>query len=173
VAGDHPVKFFVIGKGRRLESDFVFDILNDKWLSSPPVLVDKDFDPDDEFAGPRYKAIQIMLSILPFILKIKVHLVDLIRLEASNEETSKIRQTLKYNISELDVICDKIKQIRQARFEKNVEIDLLGYAFSKNWEYNNIVFKYLEKYGFNKPYKVLDNLLIDVQKNKLKLFKSE
>ena len=110
VAGDHPVKFFVIGKGRRLESDFVFDLLNNKWLKQPE-LVDKDFDPDDEFACQRLKAIQIMLSIIPHILKVKVHLSDLIRAEIGNKETSKIKQELKNNIADLDTIHDKIKSI--------------------------------------------------------------
>jgi predicted nucleotidyltransferase len=168
VAGDHLVKFFVIGKGGRLESDFVFDVLSDKWITSPPILVDKDFDVDDEFAGPRYKAIQIMLSIVPFLLKVKVHLGDLIKLEIAGKDTSKIRQELKNNIDDLNVVCDKLKEIRKVRFEKDHDIDLLGYAFSKNWEYNNIVFKYLEKYGFSKPFKILDVVLTNEEKKRLK-----
>lgn len=166
LAGDHPVKFFVIGKGRRLESDFVYDLLENKWLKSP-ILVDKSFDPDVEFVGPRYKALQIISSVIPFILETKVHLSDLIRLEEANRDVSNIRETLKSNINELKQIQEKLKRIRKSRFE-NEEIDLLGYAFSKNWEFNNIVFKYLERYCFNKPLEVLKLLLSNEEKEQLK-----
>ncbi len=166
LTGDHSIKYFVMGKGKRIESDFVYDILHDKW-AIPPKLVEQSFDPDDEFAGPRSKALQIIMSIIPFILKTKVHLSDLIRIEIGNKDTSEIKKTLQVDINELNEMQKKIKGIGRVRFESD-DNDLLSYAFSKNWEFNNIVFKYVEKYGFSKIFRVLNLLLTDKEKDRFK-----
>lgn len=165
LAGDHLVKYFVTEKGRRLESDFVYDLLTNKWVKSPE-LVDEFFEPDDEFAGPRSKALQIIVSIIPYILKTKVNICDLIRLEEASKDISEQKEIVKTNINDLKQIQENIKSIRKVRFE-NENLDLLGYEFSKNWEFNNIVFKYLEKYGFKNPIEVLKLLLSSEEKEKL------
>lgn len=111
LTSDHTIKYFVTGKGNRLESDAIYDLLNDKWLKEHQ-LVELSFEPDDEFAGPRSRALQIIMSIVPFILKTKIHISDMIRLENGHQDVSVIKDTVKSNIEDLKQIQLRIKEIR-------------------------------------------------------------
>ncbi|MDD5650082.1 MAG: DNA polymerase ligase N-terminal domain-containing protein [Candidatus Nanoarchaeia archaeon] len=162
LVGDHPVKFFVIGKNRRLESDSVYDILKDSWLSSPK-FVDTTFVPDEEFAKERQQALSIVRFVLPFIFRTKVHVNDLVYQEKANKDTTDIKAKLTRDFQDLKTLKEEIKEFRLIRFKTN-EFELLGCKFSKNWEAFNIIFKYIERYGFKDPIKYLSNLLTNEEK---------
>ena len=66
----------------------------------------------------------------------------------------------------LENIQEQIKSIRKIRFLKD-DVNLLGYGLSKNWEENNVVYKYLERYHYNKPLKVLMRVLDDEELQKI------
>lgn len=162
LAGDHPIKYFVIGQGRRLESDFIYDLIHNYWLIQP-VLVDRWFDPDSEFFDAKGLALKIIGKIIPEIMSVRIHIIDLTRLQRANKDTSKMQIIVKEDIEQLKILKEKIKKLRLIRF-KTKDIQLLSYAFSKNWEFFNIVSKYIEKYGFKNPIEFLKTLLTSEEK---------
>jgi hypothetical protein len=162
LAGDHPIKYFVIGKGKRLESDFVYDLIHDFWIT-PPVLVDSWFDPDSEFFDAKALAMKIVNQILPEILTARTHLIDLIRLQKANRDITRQEEIIEDDLDQLRILKEKIKSLRLIRF-KSTNVKLLSYAFSKNWKFFNIVSKYLQKYGMKNPLKFLELLLTSEEK---------
>lgn len=165
VIGEHSVRYFIIEKGKRLESDFIFDLLNNKWIKEP-VLVDIDFDPDKEFSKAKTKALDIVSSIVSCLLETKVDIVDFLRLKNADKDVLESKRNICIDIEKLNNFRIYLKQLRHVRFEDGKE-QILCYGFSKNWDFNNIVFKYVEKYGFKKPLEVLKALLNDEEKKVL------
>ena len=165
IAGDHPVKYFVISKGRRLESDAVYDVRTDKWIKLPK-LIAVAFNPDAEFINIKMCASEIIKKISLLLLKIKLGLRDLIRLEEGNEQDIATETQIQDSLARLDDIQRAIKEIHLMRF-KEKDIELVGYKLSKNWEINNILFKYIEKYGFKKPSEFLKSILLKDERKKL------
>ncbi|MDD5650218.1 MAG: DNA polymerase ligase N-terminal domain-containing protein [Candidatus Nanoarchaeia archaeon] len=165
LARDHPIKYFVIGKGKQLESDFVYDLLNKKWVVQP-ILVDSLFNPDIEFSDAKSLALNIISKIILEIMFIRTNIIDLLRLQSAGKDTSKIEIFIKKSIEHLKFLKNKIKEIRLIRF-KTKNIKLLSYSFSKNWEFFNIVYKYIDKYGFKDPLEFLYKMLTVEEKNVL------
>jgi hypothetical protein len=160
LVGKHPIKYFVIGKGHRLESDFIYDVLKNEWLNKPK-LIPVNFDPDKVFKTEKQHALNLIHKSIILILSIKVLIGDLLR-QQDNEKEKNLRQRIEF----LKKIEDSIKHIRKIRFEKK-HIELLSFGYSKNWEKYNVVFKYIEHYGFKHPLEVLRNLLDDDEKQYL------
>jgi len=168
LAGDHPIKFFVIGKNKRLESDFIYDIIKDNWIRKP-ILVEKGFNPDKEFIEAKSHALYLINIIINVLLKAKISITDLLRKDVAGMYTLEERNIVEKDIDEVKELKNLIKNLRQYRF-KSDKIVLLGYGFSKNWEFFNIVFKYIEKYGFKDPVKVLNMLLTNEEKKVLETY---
>jgi len=160
IVGQHPTNYFVIGKGNRLESDAVYDVINNKWIVSPQ-LVPGDFNPDEVFEVQRDKALRMIRKCVKLILTIKMCIDDILRQHSSEKEIF-----LKDNIDALSKLQEQILNLRKIRFNKP-NIELLSLGYSKNWEANNIVFKYIESYDFKKPLRVLINVLDDKEKIQL------
>jgi predicted nucleotidyltransferase len=165
ISGSHLIRYFVIGKDRRLESDFVFDLLKDEWIK-PPVLVSLDFHPDDVFKEQKIAAIEMVNSISKIYTNIKIRIEDFRRCQQSiNRDFSK-EEVTKDKIREMILILqqaeDDIKDCRIKSF--NLKSDSLAYNFSNSWQENNVIFKYVEKYGYNKPLTKLTSELSDVDK---------
>jgi len=169
LAGDHLVKYFVIEKGKRLESDAVYDLIQDKWIKSP-VLIESWFDPDSVFIDAKSRALEIIKEILSKIFDIKASIIDLIRKSEANQCTVISRFKIVEAINELASYKDCFKKMRTIRF-KQESVQLLGYALSKNWEFNNVVFKYVEKYGFKEPLNVLKSVLSEQELNVIQFTK--
>ena len=88
-----------------------------------------------------------------------VSLVDLMR----HSNRSSTDKKLKPAIAKLEKMDENLKKMRSIRFEKK-NVKLLSYGYSKNWEENNIVYKYIEEYGFKNPFHILDEILSEDEK---------
>jgi predicted nucleotidyltransferase len=145
VIGEHEVHYHITEKGKRLESEFVFDLLNDKWIKEP-VLVDIDLDPDKQYEEQKEKALGIVSSVVSCLLQTKVDIVDFLRQKNAEKDTIESKRNISIDIEKLKHFKDNLKQLRQI---------------------DNVVFKYVEKYGFKKPLEVLKVLLNNEEKKVL------
>lgn len=161
IAGNHPLKYFVIGKGHRLESDFVYDIWYDQWMDEPK-LVSLNFDPDDTFNTQHAKALAICNDVTGLLVGIRSLVSDLKRrrdaVKRNQKKEAAVEAEIAKSIGILVDAYDQIKTLRKIRFKEKNPV-LLGYKFSNNWEENNILFKYIERMGFKKPIKLLPYVL--------------
>ena len=159
----HPITFAVYDSGE-FDSDATFDLMKDKWRD-PPKKVPLSFDPDEAFKTQAEVARLIAIDIDKLIGTIVRTVHNLERLDQYLEFTPSPRYQAKRVIlmSRLADLCTKLDQWHyRIRDIWNFRYDYPekrhtypAYDFSTNWETHTIIFKYLQKWGYDRPVSIL------------------
>jgi hypothetical protein len=157
-----PMKYFVIGKGHVLESDAIYDLLEERWIKNP-VLIPADFNPDHVFRIERMTALSMIGHYNNLVGEASILVKDLEHLDSckSSPYYTQKRRILHEKaviiMNEIKNEQKKLKEIRQKRFKEKESV-YPSYHLSKNWTSGNIIFKYVQLYGYDRIMDILSRM---------------
>jgi len=161
------IKYFIIGLDFFLEADYYYDLIENEWMDGKvPVLIESSYDPDKVFF--KEKAIAVRA--------IKIYNVLIERISLCIREVGKIDDLLKNYES---IYLNNIKNIlgkelirrfkrlremdkqmltfREMRFKlPKDQLNFSGKDLSLNWETHNVIYKYIEFFGYKDLFEVLE-----------------
>lgn len=160
----HGFSYMVLLAGEKPISDSVYDLIKNKWIRGPVELPDN-FDPDKEFSSARDTALKYCKELDDLVGQIYRIIQDLREIEKYSREygglKSKrimLKNLLKKACLELNNWHEFVRDMPRDAIEKeNPEYPSL--KIGPNWEINNLIFKYLSRYGYSYPvHLILDKL---------------
>ena len=168
------IKYFIIGVGHCLTSDFKYDLTDERWLGEAPKLYPLDYNPDKIFEKEKAIALQAIKIYDMYMEDIIIKLKDYEKLTNylkvfDNEKFHSLKDTLfqelKNNIKTLKKWDDQQPKFRNMRYK--LPKDKLKYPYieiNENWETHNIIFKYLEFFDYSNLMWLLKSRLTEDQK---------
>jgi len=175
---EHERQYFVISKGRVLESDNWYDVVREVWYKGPN-LVDFEFIPDKEFQEIKEQAEEVIKDIISLFGHIKYEVANMLRIKRQFEEASVFnndllglfedyRRHIKASYYSIKKIQKEVFETREDIYSKHYnQLDFpTSYRYSRNWSAPNIFYKYVEKSGVLKsPEEYLKNLMSEEEYN--------
>lgn len=152
----HPINYFFRTDGKII-SDAAYDIQKDIWLIEPPKISD-DYDPEVQFSDIWALARSIAESIDIEIGETKRDVIDLKKLKEASDRrgaTTWLQIRIESKLEEIEGDIEKlvgqyddIHQKRQDRYNAISDDPKGDYHWSASWAPENIIYKYLERYGY-------------------------
>lgn len=149
----HPVNYyFRPDEEPVVEADAIYDILQDVWIKTPPELPPL-FDPRDYFREVVEYAKTVADRINQGFAELRHLLIDW----QEDPEDSRLREATVTQVQNLVDILETLVERRHKAFE--AQDIAIPFGFSRSWMPANVVYKYLEKYGYIEALRNLQSLL--------------
>lgn len=163
LAGTSHAVSFIFVVNDQLDSDSLYDMLSDRW-AEPPIKIPFSFDPDKAFSDQRRWARKIAVMADLIIGRIVRLIKDLEKLDQfdlhhpnprANAKKVMITAMLRKWCEELDNLHYRIHDLWDRRFEEPDKSVYPAYRHSTNWEAGVITFKFLQRWGYERPVSIL------------------
>jgi hypothetical protein len=142
--GDHPV------------SEGVYDVLNDTWIRGP-IKIPESFDPDITFWPIKQRALSICRNIDLLINEILFTVDDMREIDNFEKRYHQIKNRRIILLHKLRTLCENLDVVHEwiwSLVDKSKDSSKAIYPafdYSPNWEYKNILFKYIARYNYSYP----------------------
>jgi len=170
------IRYLITGKGIKVIGDYYYDLLKREWVDKKiPKFMELDYNPDIKLKKEKAIARKVCgiynMLLDDIVLKIRElgKLENYLKLQENQDLTDAkldLEKDIIKNLKQIEKLNQKLEVFRGLRFK--LPKNKLKYPYKKlneNWEAHNIIYKYIEFFGYSNLTNTLKNRIPEEYQN--------